>query len=125
MSRNELPASVQKLIESHLQSAADVEVILLLHRTEREWTGLDVARELRIDDGQAAEILARLRRRRLLSAAGERYRYSPRTAALDEAVTTLARIYPTYRVAIVAHIYAHPSWPITDFSDAFRLRKED
>lgn len=125
MTRNELPASVQKLIESHLRSAADVEVVLLLYRTERDWTALDVARELRIDDGQAAEILARLCRRGLLCAVGDRYRYSPRTAALDDGVTMLARLYPTYRVAIVAQIYARPAWPITDFSDAFRLRNED
>ncbi len=125
MSRNELPVSLRKLIESHIRSAADVDVILLLHRTERDWTATDVARELRIDGAQAADILTRLARRGLLVSAAGGYRYSPRTPSVGEGVTELARFYPTYRVAIVSWIYAHPSWPITDFSDAFRLRNED
>lgn len=125
MSHSELTASVRKLIASHLRSATDVDVVLLLHRTERDWAAADVARELRIDDAQAAEILARLSRRELLSAAGSRYRYSPRTASVDEAVTGLARLYPAYRVAIVSYIYTRPSLPLKGLPDAFRLRNDE
>lgn len=125
MARNELPQTVRDLIERHLHSAADVDTLLLLFRAGGSWSPSTVARELRIDEDQAAGILARLCRRGLLRAESGSYRFHPRDPATGEAVETLAPLYPAYRVAIVALIYARPTGPIRDFSDAFRLRKED
>ena len=125
MGRNDLPASVRNLIQRHLDSAADVDTLLLLSQTDAAWTAPAVARELRIDSDQAAGILARLKRAGLLRVEGESYRFTPRTPTLADAVATLAQIYPAYRVAIVSEIYARPSGPIRDFSEAFRLRSED
>lgn len=125
LARNELPRRVQELIERHCQSAADVDVLLLLCREHRDWTAAAVANELRIDPDQAAAILARLQRKGLLRAEGASYRFQPRDPSVADAVRTLAELYPAYRVAIVALIYARPTGPIRDFSDAFRLRKED
>lgn len=124
MGRTELPLSVKNLIEHHLDSAADVDTLLLLCQTGAAWNGPDLARELRIDDQQAAGILARLARTGLLRRERGAYRYHPRSETLAEAVATLAQIYPAYRVAIVSEIYARPSGPIRDFSEAFRLRGE-
>ena len=124
LARNELPKTVQKLIEQQFHSVADVDTLLLLVRDHRGWDASAVARKLRIDVDQTAEILARLRRRGLLRAEEDTYRFDPRDPALAAAVMLLANLYPTYRVAIVSKIYARPSGPITDFSDAFRLRKE-
>lgn len=125
MARNELPRSVRDLIEHHFDSAPDVDTLLLLRREQRGWTASAVARELRIDVDQAADILVRLRQRGLLRAEGESYYFHPRDAALTEAVAQLAELYPAYRIAIVYLIYAMPTRRIRDFSDAFRLRKED
>jgi hypothetical protein len=117
--------SVRHLVEHYFDSAADVDTLLCLCREPRRWTPSAVARELHLDVDQAIEILARLGRRGLLWTEGESYRFQPRDAALGEAVAELAALYPTYRIAIVALIYARPTGPIRDFSDAFRLRKED
>jgi hypothetical protein len=126
LGRTELPASVRNLIERHLDSAAHVETLLLLCQDEGPWTAQAVARELRIDRDQAAGILDRLSRSGLLGQDGEgSFRYEPRRPKLAEAVALLARLYPTYRVAIVSEIYARPSGPIRDFSEAFRVRKDD
>lgn len=125
MARTELPRSVQKLIEKHFHSVADVDTLLLLCREQRDWAAHAVARELHIDADQAAAILARLRRNGLLRAEGESYRFHPRDPGLAEAVASLAALYPTYRVAIISLIYARATGPITDFSNAFRVRKED
>lgn len=125
LGRNELPAAVRHLIEHHLDSAADVDTLLLLCGTEAPLTGPAVARELRIDSDQAAGILTRLCRAGLLQRDGNSYRYRPESSKLADAVATLARLYPTYRLAIVSEIYARPSGPIRDFSEAFRLRNED
>lgn len=120
-----LPASVRHLVEHHFESAADADTLLLLCRGQRDWTAAAVAGELRLDVDQAAEILARLRRRGLLRGESESYRFHPQDASLAEGVAQLAELYPTYRVAIVALIYARPTGPIRDFADAFRLRRED
>jgi predicted transcriptional regulator len=125
LGRNELPRSVRNLIEQHVNSAADIDTLLLLYRQDGPWTASSVARELRIDEDQAAGILAHLRRRGLLRAEGDSYRFHPRDAPIAEAVADLNGVYPAYRVAIVALIYARPTGPIRDFSNAFRLRNED
>ena len=125
MARSELPRSVQDLLEQRLHSAADVDTLLLLHRDYGPWTGATVARELRIDEDQATEILVRLQRRGLLRSEAGSFCFHPRDPAVAEAVATLAQLFPKYRVAIVALIYARPTGPISDFSNAFRLRSED
>ena len=124
LARNKLPASVQKLIEQHLHSASDVDTLLLLHRVDHGWTAPGVARELRLNIDQAHSILARLSRSGLLQAEGDSYRFLPQDPSLVDAVATLAKLYPAYRFAVVSLIYP-PSRPVRDFSDAFRLRKED
>ena len=107
MVRNELPTSVQQLIQHHLDTAVDVDTLLLLRRDPRDWTARAVARELRIDVEQAASILARLRRHGLLRRAeDDSYRFDPREPDLAVAVARLAQLYPAYRVAVVHQIYA-------------------
>lgn len=125
LARNELPRSVLNLIEQHFHSAPDVETLLLLWREKVDWEAPAVARELRLDVEQAAAILARMHRRGLLRAEGASFRFHPRHPAEAEAVAKLAELYPAYRVAIVALIYARPTGPVKDFSNAFRVRKED
>jgi len=106
LARNELPTSVQDLIQQHLDSAADVETLLLLRRDHRGWTARAVARELRIDVEQAANILARLRRTGLLRRTEDgTYRFDPREPDLAGAVARLAQLYPAYRVAVVHQLY--------------------
>jgi hypothetical protein len=113
------------LIEHHFNSAADVDALLLLCETDADWTGPAVARSLRIDGEQATAILARLCRGGLLQAEGTAFRYRPKSTKLADAVSTLVRLYPAYRLAIISEIYARPSGPIRDFSEAFRVRNED
>jgi DNA-binding IclR family transcriptional regulator len=100
-----LPTAVQKLIQRHLASAADVETLLLLRRENRGWTASAVARELRIDGDQAGSILARLHQRGLLREARGSYHFDPRYPEQAEAVASLAQLYPRYRTAVVSLIY--------------------
>ena len=124
MGKDKLPAAVQNLIEQHLHSASDVDTLLLLHRSDRGWTAAGVARELRLNVDQAATILTRLSQNGLLGEEGDSFRFHPRDPSLVEAVAALAQLYPAYRFAVVSLIYP-PSRPVRDFSEAFRLRKED
>ena len=124
LGKNKLPAAVQNLIEHHLHSASDVDALLLLHRVDRGWTAAGVSKELRLNIDQANSILARLSRTGLLREEGDSFRFQPRDPALAEAVAVLAALYPAYRFAVVSLIYP-PGGPARDFSEAFRLRKED
>ena len=100
-----------------------MEVLLLLRSvSDRGWTAAEVSRELRIDTDQAARILSRFIRSGFVRGLDDRYRYSPRTATVDANVEALARLYPAYRLAVISIIYAHPTAPLRDFSEAFNLR---
>ena len=120
-----MPAVVHRFVERYLASAAELEVLLLVHRLPDErWHASAVARALRIDINQAGAMLSRLARHRLLRRVGDGFCYEPKTPALASAVQELADAYPTFRVAIVSLIFSRPTGPIRDFSDAFRFRPE-
>jgi DNA-binding IclR family transcriptional regulator len=105
LARNELPTSVQHLIRHHFDTAVDVETLLLLQRDHRGWTAPAVARELRINEDQARDVLNRLRRTGLLRTDDGDYTFDPRDPALAGAAAALAQLYPTYRLAVVSLIY--------------------
>jgi hypothetical protein len=105
LARTELPTSVQHLIRHHFDSAVDVETLLLLQRELRDWTPAAVARELRVNVDQARDVLVRLRRTGLLRAADGAYQFDPEDPALAGAAAALARLYPSYRLAVVSLIY--------------------
>ena len=122
-----LPEAVQELLLHRLDSIAQLEVLLLLHRTAPEaWDAARVAGELRIDPAWAAEQLALLRDRQLLreSSASGSYHFAAATPELAKAVEALAASYTDRRVAIVALLYSRPAPGIRVFADAFRIRKE-
>ncbi len=49
-------------------------------------------------------------------------RYLPRTATVASDLEALARLYPAYRLAVISIIYAQPTAPLRDFSNAFNVR---
>jgi len=101
LGRDALPENVQTLVAEHLQSSADIDVLLLLHRhRDRHWSALGVAGELRLHVDQTQAILNRLAESGLLRAEGGGFVCAPRTAALAEAVDAVARLHPTYRLAL-------------------------
>ena len=126
MSAPELPADVLDLIARHLDSMAQVEVLLLLHRgAQQEWQAYQVAHELRIETLAAAahlETLAANRLARSDDAAPASYRYAPATPALEQAVDNLRVAYNTRPVTLVNALYARPARAIRSFADAFRIR---
>lgn len=125
LDRIELPAALRAFIERHVTSAVQVEVLLLLHRERRGWNAATVGKELRIYAHHSQELLSRLAKIGLLREDAGTYHYAPRTAELAARVDDLAELYPSFRVPIVALIYAQASRSMRDFSDAFRLRDED
>lgn len=125
LGRVELPATLQAFIERRFTSAAQVEILLLLHREREGWSAATVARELRFHPDQAQQLLTELAKNGLVAHDVDIYHYAPRTAELAASVDALAEFYPSFRMAIISLIYSKPDRSIRDFSRAFRLRDED
>lgn len=121
---------VKRFIHTHLHGFSQLELLLHLRDTPRESLTAEVAaRELRLGHEQAADLLADLHTRGLLAVdygdPPTRYRYEPKSEELALQVEALAKIYPTYRHRIVHLIFAKPPESITNFKQAFRLRKDE
>ena len=122
----ELPPEIRAFIERHLVNGAQADVLVLVHDDpDHRWTASDVGRHLRIDDKQADQLLGRFVASGLLRRDAGGYRYEPRNRQLADGADAFVALYPTYRVAIISHIFSKPSGSIRDFSDAFRIRDDD
>jgi DNA-binding transcriptional ArsR family regulator len=123
MSGSDLPEPVRRLIVACIGSAADLEILLLLHRSpERSWGPRDVDSELRLGEASARAGLQSLTEAGLVKLEDEKYRFAPgrdQRRAVDE----LAEAYARRRVRVIEFLYSKPSDRITLFSDAFRLRR--
>ena len=123
-----IPRHVRALIEDHLTSVAQLEILLLLHGApERQFAAAEVAERLRIDPGWAGDELNGLQRSGLLGhdAASDRFQYGPRTTELADAVDGLEKAFSTHRVSVITLLFSTPSEGIGSFADAFKIRRDD
>lgn len=122
-----LPVEVQELIEEHITSVAQLEVILLLRLApERWWTVEALNTELRSSPTWLAKILHDLCVRGIVERKtnGEAlFRYYRKTADLAAKVDALAQAYLIHRVRVIEAIYSKPSDGVRSFMDAFDFRK--
>lgn len=129
MSENVLPKEVKRLIEEHINSVFQVEVLLLLHEHRRkEWDADALSREFGLDLNVAATQMADLYSRGFLTVkkdAGLLYQYRPATSEMDRAVEGLAAAYKVRRMSVISSIFSKPVSNITLFADAFRVRKDN
>jgi DNA-binding IclR family transcriptional regulator len=121
-----VPAPVQRFIAANIDSAEQLEVLLLLHRRpDRGWRAHDVSREIFTVPAAATlrlEGLVELGFLRSDGAADPEYGYSPRSAELGADVRALADAYRASRVAVLNLVFRGPPDPVRSFSDAFRVR---
>ena len=124
---DEIPAEVSRFIIEQLSSVAELEVLLLLRQDrERQWAPSEVGRSLYTSPDVSAAQLEELRKRGLLSRSDDepRYRYAPKTLAIEAVVDRLAELYRERRVTLITLIYSKPVDKVQTFADAFKLRKE-
>lgn len=129
MREGELSPEVQRFIAQHIDSAEQLEILLLLQREpEKEWTALDVSQAIYTVPASATMRLEGLVAGGFVASTGgsdPRYRFSPRSDALREQIAVLAAAYRADRVAVIKLIFARPPDPLQSFADAFRLRGKD
>jgi hypothetical protein len=125
---DEFSNDLKQFVAQHVESLAQLETMLLLHRdAQRQWTCVELARELYLSPDVCQTIVLDLERRRLAvrDETGERFRYAAVDAHVDRLVAQLADVYRDRRVAVITEIYSRPLNKVQTFADAFRLRQED
>ena len=102
--------------------------MLMREDAERWWTADDVCDALRCPPRWAAVHLEGMREGGLVAANGDtprRYAFRPHDEPLRTAVDDLAEAYSTRTSDVVKLIFSVPGPPLREFSDAFRLRREE
>jgi hypothetical protein len=122
----DIPQDVVRFLAEHIESVVQLEVLLLLQsRATAAWQAPDVAAHLRISPDWTEAALAKLARGEILAVDNHQYRYAPRTPELARTIESLAAAYEDRRVSVISLIFSKPPNPIRQFTDAFRLRKEE
>lgn len=123
---DELEADVRDLILA-CGTVTQLEVLLLLRRVPERWTAARVGEALGITADAASGQLAVLRDWGLLVADpdDDTVRYAPRVADLAALVDRVAAVYAERRVRVIRLIHSGPSAAVRQFSEAFRLRRDE
>ena len=122
----QLPQDVRDLLARHLATMEHVEVLLTLAGDQaRSWNAGEIAA---VTHTSAASVTARLDELvaggfalAVPAAGGDTYRYSPRTAKMRNAVSSLDEMYRTKPVTLIKAIYDRPASAVQSFADAFRF----
>lgn len=125
MATGDLPEPVRALITRHVASVLELDVLLAARSSDGEFTGQELARELRLNEAACQEALDKFAKEKFVTANEHGYSYSPRTAEAAAAVDALADTYARRRVSVIRFIYQRPSRGVSAFADAFKLRKDD
>lgn len=126
VAQSALPENVRRLIAEHITSVEQLEVLLLLARSDgRRWTPEAVSEELRTSVTSARARLGDLERRGFLSSTAEGCRFEPSVPQAREAVEALAATYAERRYTVIDLIFSKPIDNLRVYANAFRFRKDD
>jgi DNA-binding MarR family transcriptional regulator len=124
----DFPAEIEQFIGQHIESLAQLELLLLLRReSTRSWSCEDLSRQLYVTPDICTGIVGDLERRGFVlrdAADSSLVRYRSGGASTDQLIDQLAGLYHQRRVAVITLIYSKPVKKVQTFADAFRLRRE-
>lgn len=124
---DDFPHDLKKFVALNIQSLAQLETLLVLHREpKRQWTADELARGLYISPEMCRGICSDLERQRLVSRgeSSDAWQFAA-DADAERLVEQLAQTYRERRVAVITAIYSGPVNKVQTFADAFRLRREE
>jgi hypothetical protein len=124
-----LTPEVRSFVAEHIDSAEQLEILLLLHRDpDRRWTAQEVSQAIYTVPASALMRLERLVAEGFATSSGEAdptYVYEPRSDEMRRQVEALSEAFRKDRVAVIKLIFSRPPDPLQSFADAFRLRGGD
>lgn len=122
-----IPTEIARFIEKHITALDQLEVLLLVCALpDREWSAEAIYQVVRTTPALVVKRLEEFVRDGFLSRAGEPplYRYAPRSEELASQVSAVGAFYKMSRHKVVELIYSIPREPLTEFSEAFRFKRE-
>jgi hypothetical protein len=124
-----IPPGVRRFIAAELPSLAHLEILLLLQARPAEWwSAARTGAELSMPAEVALTRLEQMCSRGLLevrTADDLFFRYAPLRPELAEAARAFADVYADRRQDILELVFSKRLGPAREFSEAFRIRKED
>ena len=126
--RRELPAHLRAFLYSCIETVEQLEILLLLQRSTREWTARMMAQEVGVLDARARAWLDALVARGLVRAIVREetmYVFQPSNATMLGYCDELALAYDRARLDVVRFVAMLPPLPIRSFARAFRLREPE
>ena len=121
--------SVKELIATSIRSVDELHALVTCARErERWWKAADLWHETGMSTAVAERVLENLARRNLLDVrigGALRYQFSPSSAVLEETVVALLAAYHQSPVAVTQLVADSMQRHLRDFSDAFRIRRDD
>ena len=121
MSEDKIPEEVRDFLLECIDSVAQLEALLLLRESSREWDIQSLARRLYIEEGEAAKILSSLVGCELAGSDGTLFRYQTRDDDHRHLVDAVANTYARYLVQVTRLIHEKG---IRNFANAFKFRKD-
>jgi hypothetical protein len=123
-----LPAPVERFIGAHVDSIAQLEILVLLcEDATGRMTAETIARRLGLDATWAAAELRGLAARGVIAESGDAepaYELLPPEEAAGRDARQVVQTYRERRLSVVEVILQKPSKNIRVFAEAFRLRKD-
>jgi hypothetical protein len=114
--------SLARFIKSAFRSIWSLELLLLLRgRPDHGWSRDELIGALRASEQVLAGGVADLEAAGLVRAEGDRLRYAPGSAVMEQTVEEVARLYAS-RPTKVRRLIVGGEDQLTRFADAFRLR---
>jgi hypothetical protein len=126
---DELSVEIKQFIDQHIESLAQLEVLLLMRDApQRLWNSDEISKSLYSPVYIAAPLLADFAKRgflRVEPSTEMHYGYHVAHEELDRQIAEVASAYQQRRVAVITLIYSKPLNKVKTFADSFRLRKEN
>lgn len=127
MPTSKLPPLVLAFVSDHIRSLEELQLLMaVMHAPERWWDAATAARELILPVGTARRALDHLAAHNLLDiriTGDVRYQFRPGTDALRASAQACVEAYDAQPQAVVELVKG--TTPARDFSDAFRIRRDD
>jgi DNA-binding IclR family transcriptional regulator len=117
---------VRTLIRRHVRSVGELELLMLLHaERDRTWSVDQICEALACPPSWAVAQLETMADAGLLAPADGNWRFAPADSELEEATAALQEAYRLQSREVVRFVFATPGHDLKEFSDAFRLRREE
>jgi hypothetical protein len=125
MAQDTIAADVEAFIVEVMDSVATMEACALSHRDRAmRWSVREMAGRLYVEEARARTALERLVRYGILCIEDDCYRYAPSDPQLEALLLQVVQTYDRQLIPVTNLIHSRVKSSITEFANAFRMRKD-